>query len=262
MARLSVAFFQGFISFFSPARLYEPYERRVGDFVYKQLGQRPKRLHLYTQAMTHRSCSVAHEAPHVAINERLEYLGDAVLDLVVAEFLFKHYPHADEGVLTDMRSKIVNTMHLAELSEKLGLATLVRFNGGGPPSKGVIGDALEAFIGALYLDQGTEAAKYFILRRLLKPYVCLETLYGVIFNYRGKLAEWAHQYHHALSFDTMRVPGAPASTRYCATLYIDEKLRSKAHASSKKEAQRLAAKAICDQEDVLGAIAELNRSAS
>lgn len=214
-------------------------------FVYKQTGYKPKALHLYKQAMTHRSCFQPLEGSRsMCVNERLEYLGDAVLDLCVGELLFKGYPEAEEGLLTSMRSKIVNTAHLADLAQRMQLPSLLSYRGDALSSN-VVGSALEAFIGAAYLDQGYTKTRYFIQRRLLVRYVCLEKLRKQVFNYKGKIVEWAQKQKKELQFDTVYVQNASVKEKFKATLFLGHEILSYAQAANKKEAQRQAAKIAC-----------------
>ena len=224
------------------------YERQLKKFVHKQLGRKPRRLNLYLQAMTHRSCEQDKSHRFAYINERLEYLGDAVLDLCVAELLFKAYPTAEEGMLTNMRSKIVNTAHLASLAEQMKLTRLLRYKGDAL-SQNVIGDALEAFIGAIYLDQGYTICRRFVQYRLLTTYTSLEKLRHQVFNYKGKLVEWAQQSKKHLHFEIVRTQG-PSEKKFQATLYIEDKILAEASAGNKKEAQQQAAKLACTQLDL------------
>ena len=121
------------------------------------IGSKPKNLELYQLSVRH--SSVSKES-----NERLEYLGDAILGSIVAEYLFKKYPYKDEGFLTEIRSRIVKRESLNQLSQTIGLHKLVEFNfhRGGPSPKSVYGNALEAFIGAIYLDKGYKFSCKFI----------------------------------------------------------------------------------------------------
>ena len=230
---------------FLPHRRQETKEKELYQFILKQLGRVPKSISLYTQAMTHRSCFHPPEGPRsMHVNERLEYLGDAVLDLCVGELLFKAYPSSEEGMLTNMRSKIVNTAHLAQVAEKLGLREFIRYKGDAL-SPNVIGSALEALIGAIYLDQGYGITKHFVQRRLLARYVSLEELRQEVFNYKGKIVEWAQKEKKSLQFDTTHLNKASTQQKFKATLFLDEEILAHAQARNKKEAQQLAAKIAC-----------------
>ena len=240
---------QAFFPFSSP----EPrthYERQLQKFVRKQLGgRRIHHLNLYKQAMTHRSCEQSRTNRFAHINERLEYLGDAVLSLCVAELLFKAYPSAEEGMLTSMRSKIVNTAQLAYLSEQIGLPELLRYRGDAR-SQNVVGSALEAFVGAVYLDQGYVFCRYFVHRRLIAAHISLEELRKKTLNYKGKIVEWAQQQKKQLQFKVIRIQGAPPDKKFQSSLYLEDKMIAEAVASSKKEAQQLSSKLACAQLDL------------
>ena len=229
---------QAVFPFFSLATR-TPYEQRLQHFVHKQLGRRPRHLNLYQQAMTHRSYEQVRDNRFAHINERLEYLGDAVLDLCVAELLFKAYPTAEEGMLTNLRSKIVNTVHLAQLAKQIELPALIRYRGDAL-SPNVIGDALEAFVGAVYLDQGYVVCRHFVQRRFLATHISLEELRKQTFNYKGKVVEWAQQTKKHLQFEITRIKGAPVHQKFHAILYIEKKpLQKPQQAVKKKPSSRL-----------------------
>ena len=233
------------VCFFSTVT-FNTYDKQLKQFVRKQLGRRHYNLSLYRQAMTHRSCPQERSHRFACINERLEYLGDAVLDLCVAELLFRTYPMEEEGMLTNMRSKIVNTAHLARIAEQMQLATLLRYRGDAL-SQNVIGSALEAFIGAIYLDQGYDTCRRFVQDRLLTTYTSLEELRKQIFNYKGIVVEWAQQTRKQLYFEIVRAQHTSLERQFQATLYVENKALAAAFASSKKEAQQQAAKLVCAQ---------------
>ena len=237
---------QATFSLFFSTKEPAPYNKVLLAYVHEQLGNKPKRLDLYVQAMTHRSYEQERSHHFASINERLEYLGDAVLDLCVADLLFKAYPTAEEGVLTNMRSNIVNTAHLAYLAEQIQLTKLLRYRGE-KPSTNVIGDALEAFIGAVYLDQGYTLCFQFIQRRLIAAHVSLKEMRTRTFNHKGKVVEWAQQKKKNLHFETLHLQHATADKKYQTILYIEDQELAQAIAGSKKEAQQLAAQAACIQ---------------
>lgn len=237
-------------SFFG-ARPRTRYERVLYRFVRRQLGCAPRCIDVYVQAMTHRSCLPMADTPrYMYINERLEHLGDAVLDLCVTETLFHSYPTAEEGLLTAMRSKVVNTAHLADLAHKIQLISFLRTRGN-IHSASVIGDALEAFIGAVYLDQGYKKAKFFVQERLLAAHVSLDVLSKETFNYKGKIVEWAQRESKQLEFESTRIKNTSAKEKFKVTLLVDNKTLSYAQAGNKKEAQQLAAKTACAQLNLL-----------
>lgn len=160
------------------------------------VGYTPKEVFLYKLSMTHSSLvrrNGGEAEPARECNERLEFLGDSILDSVVAEFLFKIYPTKDEGFLTEMRSKIVNRKSLNAICKKIGLSNLIKHNQNGTVNRSMYGDALEAFIGAVYLDLGYHKARRFILRRILDPHIQMNLVEKQIISYKNKLIEYVQK---------------------------------------------------------------------
>lgn len=159
-------------------------------------GYTPKEVFLYHLSMTHSSLvrrNGGEAEPARECNERLEFLGDSILDSVVAEFLFKIYPTKDEGFLTEMRSKIVNRKSLNAICKKIGLSNLIQHNQNGTVNRSMYGDALEAFIGAVYLDLGYHKARRFVLRRILDPHIQMNLVEKQIISYKNKLIEYVQK---------------------------------------------------------------------
>lgn len=175
-------------AFFSPKREYYHLIREITGFW-------PHDLYLYELALRHSSMVSSPELSARECNERLEYLGDSVLDAVIADHLFKVYPNRDEGFLTEMRSKIVNRESLNEICRKIRLDRQIQFANArkGQINKSMYGDALEAFIGAVYLDQGFPIARIFILKKLIFPHINLQELEKKIVNYKSRLLEYVQK---------------------------------------------------------------------
>ena len=159
-------------------------------------GMPPKEVFLYQLALTHSSSLKAsdkqldrHRAIAQGCNERLEFLGDSILDSVIAEYLFKIYPLKDEGFLTEMRSKIVNRKSLNDICKKLRIDQLINHRQTGSINESMYGDALEAFIGAVYLDLGYRRCKRFIHKRIIDPHVHLHAVENQIISHKNKLIE-------------------------------------------------------------------------
>jgi ribonuclease-3 len=154
-------------------------------------GFSPNDPFLYHLALRHSSLVTSRKFSHQECNERLEFLGDTVLDAVVSEYLFKLYPSQDEGFLTEMRAKIVNRGSLHDICLKIKLDTLIQFNRNrrGQINRSMFGDALEAFIGALYMDVGYLKTKRFIIRKILHDHVNLREMEETIFNFKSMLLE-------------------------------------------------------------------------
>lgn len=158
-------------------------------------GEPVGRFEIYVQAMKHRSILRDASDPAEDSNERLEFLGDAVLGLVTAEYLYLRYPDEDEGFLTRLRAKLVNARALATRADALGLGRLVLLSDNMKQARGhsntnILSDAMEALIGAVYLDQGAEAARRFVQSRLLEPFD-MDSLASREDNHKSLLLEYA-----------------------------------------------------------------------
>jgi ribonuclease III len=169
-------------------------ERKLSEAVYNIFGYYPKNIALYKLAFRHKSVAISINNGVKHCNERLEYLGDAVLGSVIADYLFKKFPYKDEGFLTDIRSRIVNRNNLNNLSRKLGLDKLVvssleNMNMG----SSINGDAFEAFVGALYLDKGYTFTHKVIIRKVMNLYMDLDEIVQKEVNFKSKIIEYVQK---------------------------------------------------------------------
>ena len=217
-------------------------DRALATSIHNIFGFYPKNIELYKLAFTHKSMSIKSSGYNIS-NERLEYLGDAVLSSVVAEFLFKKFPTRQEGFLTEMRSKIVSRSSLNKLSQKFGLDNMVhiakvnehcRF-------KSVAGNAFEAFTGALFLDFGYKFAYKVIVKRIIKLHIDLDELENNETNYKSRLLEWAQRGKHRVDFKQVGVKGSGYERLYVIQVTIDDKEYGQASDHSIKGAEQLAA---------------------
>lgn len=181
-------------------------------------------------------------------NERLEYLGDAVLGSIVADFLFRQYPFKDEGFLTEMRSKIVNRAQLNKLALKLGLNELMP-DGGQHLSKSVYGDAFEALLGAIYLDRGYKAAENFIINRIIHNHLDLDELEIKETNYKGKLIDWGQKERKEVKFELAEEIGDGNAKKYKMVVMIERQRFGEAIDFSKKKAEQRAAEITLDLDE-------------
>ena len=155
-------------------------------------------------------------------NERLEFLGDAILDAVTADFLFKKFPAKDEGFLTEMRSKMVSRVTLNKLSQKLGIDTLIQLEGNSPGAfKSFKGDAFEALIGAVYLDKGYEFTRKIILNRIIQQYFNIDDLVTQEVNFKSRIIEWAQREKKQVQFSVVDEIGSGYKKQYVVDLIID-----------------------------------------
>lgn len=203
------------------------------------LGVRPGRLSLYKRAFSHRSVKEG----AAENNERLEYLGDAVLGTVVADYLFKKYPYKDEGFLTEMRSKMVNRQQLNDIAIKMGLKKLTEFNKEdfGLRNSQIFGNTLEALIGAIYLDKGYNKTKDWVLQQMLIPYLSVDDLELIEINLKNKLIGWANKKNKALSFETIDEIMDKKRRIFTIAIKLDGEIIAQGKGYNKKEASQNAA---------------------
>lgn len=165
------------------------------------LGFTPARLNLFKTAFYHKS--MTNETPGKATNERLEYLGDAILSTIVAEYLFKKYPNKDEGFLTKMRSKIVKRQTLNEIADNMGLDVILSDYSLGKMSSSMLGNALEALVGAIYIEFGYDKTKDYIIKNILMRYLDMIELETKDDNHKSQLLEWCQKNGKEINFTTL-----------------------------------------------------------
>ena len=191
-------------------------------------------------ALIHRSASEAMADGHSLNNERLEYLGDAVLDTVVAEYLFKKFPYKREGELTEMRSKLVKREQLGALARRMHLTDLIEIL----PSahaKSAGGDAFEALIGALFLDKGYEKTKTVVLHRIFTDFMNIDDVLNEESNFKSKILNWAQHCHKKVEFRHDIAEQNRRQRLYRVQLLIDEKVISEGLEYTVKKAEQIAA---------------------
>jgi ribonuclease-3 len=207
------------------------------------LGFKPKSKSLYIKAFTHRSMNLRDNKGNAMNYERLEFVGDAMLGSVIAAYLFEQVPHGDEGYLTKMRSKVVSREHLNELGKDLGLIQLVQSRI--PKSNfgnNIHGNLFEALVGAIYLDRGYKFCEKFIYKRVIRPYVDIETLEGRVISYKSLLIEWCQKEKNTFDYNVYEDTGKDELKHFSVKLSINDKVVSKARATSKKKAEEKASK--------------------
>jgi ribonuclease-3 len=202
-------------------------------------------------ATQHRSIAKENEQGFRESNERLEYLGDAILGAIIAEYLFKKYPFREEGFLTEIRSRIVNRDMLNDISKKMGVGEIVKYSSGGNNThrsyKSLYGDTLEALIGAIYLDHGYSKTRKFISKKLLGQYIDIDQIIHTDLNYKSKIIEWAHRNNKEISFQVTEISGQGHNREFVAELIMEGKPVSKGTGYSKKKAEQDAAKKSCEK---------------
>lgn len=206
------------------------------------LGFYPKNLSLYKLAFFHKSVAPELKAGKKASNERLEFLGDAILDAVVADYLFKKYPFEDEGFLTELRSKIVSRKNLNHLAGKMGLDKFIKSdNRANVKHNSIIGDALEAMIGAIYLDKGFLSTQKFILVQLIRNHIDVDELQEQELNFKSRLIEWVQKERKVLRFDVVSETDMGSRRLFVINAIVDDTVMGTGQDFSKKRAEQLAA---------------------
>lgn len=223
------------------------------------LGFVPRRTDLYEIAFIHRSMSKEAPQGHRINNERLEYLGDAVLGAIVADYLYQKFPYQGEGFLTEMRSKIVSRKNLNQLAHKIGLSDLVRYN---KEQQGVFksvdGDAFEALIGAIYLEKGYAFTRKVVVQRIINMHIDIDAVSHQDWNYKSKLIDWGQKERRKVAFAVVRTmyQGKQGASRreYEVQVTIDGQPHEKAVEYSIKAAEQLAAektyKKLCETGEI------------
>lgn len=209
------------------------------------IGLQPKNLALYRLALTHKSAAVEIESGAKLSNERLEYLGDAVLGAVVANMLFNKFPLEEEGFLTQARSKIVSRKNLNSLSLKLGLPDLVDKKVTGNRTTSIPGDALEALVGAIFLDLGYDGSEKFIISNLVGIHLDLDAILAAEDNFKSQLIEWCQKEKVPFEFEVVEEADKQARSRFTVQVIVDGKSVGKGLGRSKKSAEQEAAEKAC-----------------
>jgi len=189
-------------SFIKTIRLFF-HPKKESYFALKRiLGFFPNDISFYEEALLHKSSTNFHGA--YRNNERLEFLGDAILDAIVADIVFKKFKNQNEGFLTNTRSKIVKRETLDRISSNLGLNKLVISSPRVQSQKNhILGNALEAFIGAVYLDQGYQKTYFFIEQKIISAYINIDVLAKKEVNFKSKLLEWSQKYKVQLEYQLL-----------------------------------------------------------
>jgi ribonuclease-3 len=208
------------------------------------LGFKPTKISLYKTALTHRSVRDSADEN----NERLEYLGDAILSGIIADFLFKKYPYKEEGFLTEMRSKMVNRNQLNELAIKMGIKKITYFNKFDNSLKmsQIFGNTLEAVVGAVYLDKGFKKTKKWVIRQIIMPHLFLDDLELLEINHKNRLYGWANKNGKNLEFETIDERIESGRRLFTVAAVVDGELIAEGKAFNKKDASQIAAQLALD----------------
>ncbi len=203
------------------------------------LGFVPGNLNLYKTALSHRSIREGSDEN----NERLEFLGDAVLSSLVGHYLFMRYPYKDEGYLTEMRSKMVNRNKLNDIALKMGLKKITFYNKFDSSLKisQIFGNTLEAVVGAVYLDKGYAKTQKWVTMHIINPHLYMNDLEILEINQKNKLYGWANKNGKNLEFETLEEKIENGRRLFTIGAIVDGELIAEAKAYNKKDASQVAA---------------------
>ena len=203
------------------------------------IGYRTSNILLFKTALNHRSVK---DNP-TENNERLEFLGDAIIGSVVAEYLFKKYPYKGEGFLTEMRSKMVNRAQLNNIAVQMGLRKMTRFNkmDGGLRTSQIFGNTLEALVGAIYLDKKYDFTKKWIVERMIQPYLFMDDLEQIDINIKNKIIGWALKQGKQVDFVLAGEQLEGRRRLFTINVVLDGEIIASQKGFTKKDASQLAA---------------------
>jgi ribonuclease-3 len=219
------------------------FKQQTGASFKKQLknvlGFSPGDSALYKTALTHRSVREGADEN----NERLEYLGDAVLSALIADYLFKRYPYKEEGFLTEMRSKMVNRQQLNEIAVRMGLKKITLYNkiDGSLKVSQIFGNTLEALVGAIYLDKGYKKTSKWVEECVVIPHMFMEELEALEINHKNKLYGWANKNGKVLEFETVDERLESGRRLFTVAAVVDGENIGQGKAFNKKDASQIAA---------------------
>ena len=229
------------MALFSRPNSQDPYDKTLYRYIHNILGFYPKNISLYHVAFTHKSRAAETVGNYHVSNERMEYLGDAVLSLAVADYLFHTYPTQPEGFLTEMRSRIVSRASLNKLAQKLGLVEYIQHAPDGNNARSMGGNAFEALMGAIYLDRGYDFACRIIIDRIVRIHIDLDELQNTDINFKSKLLEWCQKYKKPLEYRLLDESGEPHSKQFHVQIFIDGQPYADASFRSIRGAEQIAA---------------------
>ncbi len=225
-------FFKFYNLFLSEDKAFAKRLRQLTGFV-------PANLAIFKLAFSHKSMSSEKEYA-IQNNERLEYLGDAVLGTIVAEYLFKKYPNSDEGFLTKMRSKIVKRKSLNQIGDKMGLDVMLSEHNQTRLSRSMLGNAVEALVGAVYLEKGYRGTKRFVVNKILRGYVDVHELETLDDNYKSQLLEWCQKNGQTVSYKLLARYKFEKRDRFKVAVMVNGKKVATADDFNKKSAEQTA----------------------
>ncbi len=236
-----------FFKFFSGKHSGSAFKKELKNI----LGFKPGNISLYKTALTHRSIREGADEN----NERLEYLGDAILSAMIADYLFKRYPYKEEGFLTEMRSKMVNRQQLNEIAVRMGLKKITLYNkmDGALKVSQIFGNTLEALVGAIYLDHGYKKAAKWVLETIIQPHMFMDDLEILEINHKNRLYGWANKNGKVLEFETLNEKLENGRRLFTVAAVIDGRNIAEGKAFNKKDASQIAAQTAVEKLGIVNA---------
>lgn len=217
-----------------------PEDQRIVDFLKERFGYKPKRLEIFHKALTHKSIANQEDVPS---NERLEFLGDAVLDTVIAEMLYNRFPDKDEGYLTKIKSKLVNRRTLGAIGREMSISDVLHYNKGRSIRLETIeGNAFEAIIGAIYLDSNLATVQKSIRDHILVKYIDVNQVLEEEIDFKSRLYIWSQKNRLDIIFEVVSEDNKGGAWEYTIRVMINEIEYGMGVGSSKKRAEQVAAK--------------------
>jgi ribonuclease-3 len=224
------------LKYFSIIRFANSSDKKLAQNIKNLFGFYPNNLDLFKQALRHSSASKNQKS-----NERLEFLGDSILNSLVAEYLFKLMPNAEEGILTQARSRIVSRQQLNKLALKMGLNNLLVTDIKGNLPASVFGNALEALVGAVFLDRGYAKTQKIILEKIIKQHLKIEILINEDTDYKSQLINYCQKQKTPANFKLLSEDQEGARKVYHIGIEINDTIIAEATHHSKRAAEQLAA---------------------
>ena len=234
--------------------ILRPIRRRYGrdkEFyaaIDDMFGFMPHNIELYKLALIHKSASVELEDGSHINNERLEFLGDAVIESITSDYLFIEFPDRDEGFMTQLRSKIVSRQSLNRIASKIVLDKhVISHAAGNVTQKHIYGDAFEAMMGAIYLDKGYDFANRLLINDIFGQYLSIDEVLQSETDFKSRLIEWCQKNHYSIEFRTVN-DGSSSMARpvFVSTVYIDGIAVGHGSGDSKKQAEQRAAHSVSE----------------
>jgi len=210
--------------------------KALKNFLIKKLKIHPRKFYIYELAFTHRSATIIDHENNIHNNERLEFLGDSILDAIISDYLCKKYPEFDEGKLTQTRSKMVNTNQLAFYAQKLNLDKFMIYSAENLNEKHLFADLFEALIGAIFIDKGFKRTYKFVVNIIINKYTDIEKLIRTEHNHKSRIIEYCQKKNIEFNFDT----NITDNGIFLSKLILNGKQIAEGNGKTKKEAEQQA----------------------